>query len=143
YALDVRLIDDCVLPVRPRTLVVSPRGGNIHHEALRHDESGVASIHGEIGPRAAYAIAECRVVPSDLPVQCSRVWIQKQLVRIETMTFVRRVRSMYTVAVELPRAHVRKVPMPDLVGIFGQFDALELAPSRPVEQAQLDLGGVG
>ncbi|MNW13164.1 hypothetical protein D3C71_2110330 [compost metagenome] len=33
--------------------------------------------------------------------------------------------------------------MVDLVSVFGQFDALEFLFAGGVEQAQLDLGGVG
>jgi len=32
--------------------------------------------------------------------------------------------------------------VPDLVGIFGQFDALDLPLALGIEQAQLDLAGV-
>ena len=50
---------------------------------------------------------------------------------------------MHAVAVELARPDVGQVAVPDLVGVFGQGDAVGLAPAVGVEQAQFDLGGVG
>ena len=59
------------------------------------------------------------------------------------MARARVVGAMDAVAVELARADVRQIAVPDLIGVFGQHHPLELALAAGVEQAQLDLLGVG
>ncbi|MNN57835.1 hypothetical protein D3C81_1728440 [compost metagenome] len=51
--------------------------------------------------------------------------------------------AMHTVAVDQPGVRVGQVAVVDLVGVFGQLDALDFLFATGVEQAQLDLGGVG
>ena len=46
------------------------------------------------------------------------------------------------IAVERAGPRVRQVAVPDLVGVFRQHDAVDLALARGVEQAELDLFGV-
>jgi len=47
------------------------------------------------------------------------------------------------VAVDRAGAGIRQVTVPDLVGVFGELDPLDLLLALVVEQAELDLGGVG
>src|ERR1700722_8820912 len=51
--------------------------------------------------------------------------------------------SVDAVAVQRPRARLGEVAVPHLVGVLGQRDPRELAPAARVEDAQLDLLGVG
>jgi hypothetical protein len=46
-------------------------------------------------------------------------------------------------AIELSGRNVVQIAVPDIFGTFGQFDAFELATALTVEQAKLDLLGVG
>src|SRR5690606_6071174 len=77
---------------------------------------------------------------TQLADQLARVRIDEQLVRIEAMTLLGLVGPVNAIAVDRARAEPFDVAMPDLVGIFGQLDALELPLAVAVEQAQLDLG---
>ena len=52
------------------------------------------------------------------------------------------VRTVHAIAVDEPRRGAFEVAVPDLVGVLGQRDALELALAGGVEQAQLDAGRV-
>ena len=45
-------------------------------------------------------------------------------------------------AVDLARTRVGQVAVPDLVGVFRQFDALDLGLAALVEQAQFDTRGM-
>ena len=87
--------------------------------------------------------AEQRVVPAHGPADDLGVGIQDQLVRVEAMAEVRRVRAVHAVAVQLARMHVRQVAVPDHVGLLGQRNRqrLDFGVDR-VEQAELDAGGV-
>ena len=42
------------------------------------------------------------------------------------MAVLRLVGSVHAIAVDRPRPRIRQIAVPDLVGVFGQFDALEL-----------------
>lgn len=53
------------------------------------------------------------------------------------------VRAMDAVAVDGAGAGGGQIAVPDFVGIFGKLDALELGFTGVVEQAELNLGGVG
>ncbi|ESW38747.1 hypothetical protein O164_16040 [Pseudomonas taiwanensis SJ9] len=50
---------------------------------------------------------------------------------------------MHAVAVDQPWVSVRQVAVVDLVGVFGELDAFDFVLAGGVEQAQLDLGGIG
>src|SRR5512140_2592782 len=82
-------------------------------------------------------VAEHRVAPLELSGQAARVRIDHQLVRIEAMAFVRRVGAMDAIAVQQARSRFRQVAVPDLVGALAQRDALQLASSGGIEDAEL------
>ena len=67
------------------------------------------------------------------------VGVEQQLVVVEAVAGLGLVRAVHPIAVELARAHVGQVAVPDLVGVLGQRDARDLALAGVVEQAQLDL----
>src|SRR3546814_9201049 len=62
---------------------------------------------------------------------------------IEAMARRRLGGAMHAVAVVLPRANVVQVAVPDLVRVLRQGDALQLAAAGAVEEAELDLLGMG
>src|SRR5689334_12006507 len=68
------------------------------------------------------------------------VWVKQQFVRVETMAVLRIVWAVNAIAVNRPRARVGEISVPDLVGIFGQFDASDFLAAVRLEQAELDLG---
>src|SRR5262249_55548724 len=69
--------------------------------------------------------------------------VQQQLGRVKAVALFGRVRSVNAVAVALPGARFRQVDVPDLRGLFRHANAGDFFVAvRPVEQAQLDAGGV-
>jgi hypothetical protein len=50
---------------------------------------------------------------------------------------------MHAIAVHGARARLRQVAVPDLVGIFGKLESLDLPLAAFVEQTKLDFGRVG
>src|ERR1051326_1906183 len=62
---------------------------------------------------------------------------------VEAQTALRRVGTVHPVAVELPRRDIGEIAVPDVLGALGQRDASGLAAAVAVEQAQLDLLGIG
>ncbi len=73
----------------------------------------------------------------------ARVRIEQQLVGVEAMPGLGLVGPVDAIAVKRAGADVRQIAVKNLVGIFGQFDAAQLAFAFFVEQTDLDLGGVG
>src|SRR5947207_1993847 len=85
-------------------------------------------------------VAEQLGRPPQLPDQLFSIWINKQLVRVETMTRVGLIRSVDSIAIDGPRPCRRKVTVPDLVGVFRQLNALEFNSAFVIKQTQLHLG---
>ena len=62
---------------------------------------------------------------------------------IEAKAALRLIGPVHAIAVELARHDVAEIAVPDILGALRQRDALELAPALVVEQAKLDLLGIG
>ena len=87
------------------------------------------------------AIAEQSIVPDQRPPQPAGIGVEQQLVRIEPVTGIRRIRSMNPIAVKAPRPDAGEIAVPDLVCELRQRDPL-LVPAAIVEEAKLDLRGI-
>ncbi len=61
------------------------------------------------------------------------VRVQQQFIVVEAVTGVGRIRPMHAIAIQLAGTCVGQIAVPDLVGIFGERDALLLA-ATVVEQ---------
>ncbi len=84
-----------------------------------------------------------RVAPDQPAGEPLGIGIQQQLVRIEAVALFGRIGPVDAIAVELSGRDVVEIAMPDVLGTLRHFDALELAATLTVEQAQLDLLGIG
>ena len=143
-ALDVRLVDDGVVPgdMRP-DLAAAPVEGLVDHHRLGHAARIVAPVEREVLARAAGAIGEMRVAPDQPAGQPLGIGIEQQLVGVEAVAVLGLVGAVNAIAVELAGRYVVEIAVPDVFGALGQFDALEFAPALAVEQAQLDLLRIG
>ena len=87
HALDVRLVDDRLGPVRARPLVALacqrrvPTRACLERHAFRHEGRRVALVDGEVVVGSAQLIAKVSVVPADLALEGAGVGIDQQLVR--------------------------------------------------------------
>jgi len=79
-----------------------------------------------------------RVGPAQRPRHQTGVRVEQQLVRVEPIAALRRVRTVHPVPVELAGAGFGKIAMPDEVGALAYVDPRYLPPALGVEQAQLD-----
>src|SRR3954447_7539690 len=83
-------------------------------------------------------------VAPDQPARKSLgIGIEQQLVGVEAVTVLRLVRTIDAVAVELSRRDVVQIAVPDVLGPLRQFDPLDLPSALAIEQAELDLFGIG
>ena len=143
-AAHVRLVEHGVPPRhRPPVRLALPVEVRIDDDALGDEGRAVALVERQVVLLGADGVAEARGIPLQLAVMRARVRIEQQLVRIEAMTGRRLVRPVHAIAVQRRRTDAGHVAVPDLVGVLGQLDPLQLAVARRVEQADLDLGGVG
>src|SRR5437763_15980147 len=79
---------------------------------------------------------EC-VAPPDRADNASRVWIEKQLVRIETMAFLGSIGAMHAVAVQKTRPRLGQISVPDHVRSFLQRQPLELPSAARIEHDEV------
>src|SRR5277367_4246803 len=69
-----------------------------------------------------------------------RIRVEQQLVRVKSVTLLRLVWAVHTIAVDRAGPNSRQVAVPNLISVFGQTDARGLALAVLVEQADLHLG---
>src|SRR5262245_31047330 len=93
-AANVQLVAHRIVKRRAWRPIVAPREGRIDDAALRHAAGVVVLVEREVFLRIADAIAEVRIAPLQLTLYVLRVWLDQQLVRVETMPPRRIVRSM-------------------------------------------------
>ena len=105
-------------------------------------KGAVALVEAEIAVGMADGVAEQRFRPFQLAHQLFGVGVDEQLVGVEAMTVLRVVGPVHAIAIDLTGVGVGQVAVPDLVGVLGQFDALDLGFTAGIEQAQLHFGGV-
>src|SRR6188472_3804864 len=84
-----------------------------------------------------------RIAPYQTPRGSPRVGIDQQLVGVEAVAMLGFIWPVDAIAVELTRRDVVQIDVPDILGALRQFDAFEFAAALAVEQAELDLLGVG
>ena len=142
-SFDMRLVNDGVFPRRLRPPLMRPGMRRVDHYGFIHAAGIVTPVEGKVLLFGTHAIAEMRVGPGKVTAQPLAVGIDQKLVGIEAMTRLRLVRPIYAIAVKLSRRDVRKIDVPDVVSPLRHFDALDLALTLAVEQAQFDLRGIG
>jgi hypothetical protein len=140
---DMGLVKDRLRPRHLGRAVVAPGEGVVDHEAFGHQPGTVAAVEAKVLAHAPDPVAEMGVGPFQRPDQCPGVGVDQQLVRVEAVPLFRPVRAVDPIAVKLARTDIGQIDMPDLVGVFGQDDAVGFALAVGVEQAQLDLFGMG
>ena len=132
--------------VRPDVLRLAARGQvrlvHVGDDAFRHEGRRVALVEGEVVTRL-HLVAEHGRIPGQVADVDAGVGVEQQLVRIEAVTLLRLVGPVDAEAVELSGLHVREIAVEHLIGIFGKLDPVRLLGAGRVEEAQLDLGGVG
>ena len=142
HAAHVGLVADRLAPGHAGRLVVAPGIGVVDHGALGHAAGVVAPVEREILAATAQPVGVVGVAPAQLAPERLGVGVEQQLVGIEAVAGRGFVGSMDAVTVEQARVGLRQIAVPHLVGVFRQREARDLPPTLPVEQAQLDFGGI-
>ena len=142
-AAGVRLVEDGALPRYLYPLVTAPGEGRVDHLALGHEGGAVTFIERQVVVWVADGVAKQRLGPLQFADQLLGIRVDQQFVGVEAVTVLRLVRAVDAVAIHQARVRIGQVAMVDLVRVFGQLDAFELMLAGGVEQAQLDLGGIG
>ena len=135
--LHVDLVDDRLVPGRPRRPVVRPVEVRARHHALGHVGARVEVVDRAV--RVVEAVGEHRLVPVHLALDRGRVWVQQQLGGMAAQARGGLVGPVHAEPVALAGPVRRRVAVPDLRRPLGQRDARLRAVG--LEQAQLD--GVG
>ena len=106
-AFDVQLINHHIVPLYVGRLIISPCEDLVDNPALRHDTGIVATTKRKILVLAAYAIAEMGVAPARRPHYIFRIGFYQQLVRIESMPFLRTIGAVYPEAIKQSWTNLR------------------------------------
>src|SRR5262249_17892490 len=117
-ALDVRLVNDRVLPGNGRPAFCAPGEGLVDDHTLGHTARIVAPVKRKIAACATSAVAEMRIAPYEPPGELLRIRIDEELVRVEAQSALGLIGAMHPIAIELPRHHIAEIAMPDILGAF-------------------------
>ncbi len=138
--LDVRLVDDRLVPGEVRLLVPLPIERGVDHDALGHAPGIIFLVLGEIGLLAPHLVGEDRRVPVDLSGERLRIGIDQQLGRIEAQAVLGVERPVDAIAIELSGADAGETAMVDVARDLAQLDRPHRrVRCRALEEAQLDL----
>src|SRR5580698_8605287 len=113
------------MDVLPRGFRLPIKAG-IDDDALRHEGGAVAVVEGTIIARL-HLVAEHSRIPREPARMGTRVRIQQQLVRVETVACVRLIGALDAIAVPGAGSDARNIAMKDLVGEFRQLEAVRFA----------------
>ena len=116
-----------------RCSICAPGKRWIDDHGLEHAGSAVATIHGEIGILAVDAVTEMRVAPLQVADDLLGVGIEKEFVRVESVSLVRIVGTMDAVSVEESGPRLGQVAMPDLIGLIFDPHAMQFAAACLIE----------
>ena len=136
-------VDDRIFPSHGRMALFTPGEGFIDNHRFRHSARIVATVEREVRAGAAGAITEMRVAPHQPPSDPFGIRIDEELVRIEAESVLGIVSPVHPVAVELAWDDIVEIAVPNVLGAFGQRNALDLASTLSIEQTKLDPFGVG
>ena len=142
-ALDVGFVEDGVVPGHELAVGLAfPVEIGIDHHAFGHEGRAVPLVEGKVVHRLQL-IAEDRGIPFELAGMGAGIGVEHHLVRIEAVPRVRLVGAVDAVAIKGAGSDLGQVPVEDLIGVFGQLEPRDLLVAGAVEEADLDLGGVG
>src|SRR5271165_2540438 len=109
--LDVDFVDHSLMPPRPRRTVITPGEFRFDDASQRREWRTVAFVEIRV-VACTVRIAVKRIVPAQIAADGLRVRIEHEFVRVEPMTVLRLVRTVDSVAVELPRREVGQIDVP-------------------------------
>jgi hypothetical protein len=135
-------VENGSFPGNLRTPIAPPGERGIDDPALRHEFRAIALVERQVLFLRTDRVAVEGIMPRKLADELLGIWIEEQLVGIEAMARARFVGAMYPIRIDCPRPGVWKIPVPDLVRVFRQFDARDLTATVDIEEAKLDLGRV-
>ena len=138
-AFDMGLIDERVAPRPTQRRIVAPGPGRVLDLAFWHARRTVAPVHREVAAMRAEPVAVEGFVPADAADDLPRIRIDQELMRIEAVAVLRLIRAVHPVAVELARTGIRQIAVKDMIGTARQPDAVRLAASGGIVEAEVDL----
>ena len=132
-AFDVHLVDDRLVPRNLRAPLGPPGEGRIDHPGLRDEGRAVAHVERQVLVLRANGVAEQGIVPFQGADELLRIGVDEKLVRIEAMAGIRLIRPVNPETIDRPGSGVGEIAVPDLIGVFGEIEALGLGIAVVVE----------
>ena len=141
-SLDVHFVDQGLMPRNIRPRVRPPGKSGVNDAVLRHSRGIVTAVKGQIFLLMSNPISKMRVVPVNRSQYLLAVRIKDKFVGIESMALKRSIWPKDAVSVQLPGTNLRKIPVPNHVGLLGKRDAPNFTFPRNVEKAEVNLLGM-
>src|SRR5438552_3492613 len=113
----------------------------INDGAFRHEWGAVSFVKSGV-VAGFHLIAEKGCIPCQASHVREGARIEQELVRIESVSSTRFIRSMHAKTVRGARTDIRQITMPNLVGVFRKGNTLDLAFALSVEDRDLNFRGV-
>ena len=138
-ALDLDLVQDCLVPGRAGRVIGPPVEKRVDNDRFWHRGSTVLVVAQVRVPTERVRVDGWP--PSDLTVDGLSIRVQQQLVRVAALAGGRVVGAVRSITVALPGQHLGQIGVPAVSGCFRHRD-----PGFPLvaEQAELDaLGHLG
>src|SRR5689334_13953869 len=79
----------------------------------------IALVKRQICLRVAQRVAKHFIAPTHISPDSLCVWIENNFVRVETMSIAWLIGTAYPIAVQLPRAGIGQITMPDEISSLG------------------------
>ena len=108
------------------------------HPRLQGLHRVVAAVERAWPVRVALLVAMVFGLPAETAENLTRIGVEQQFMRVETVALHRLIRSMGAQAVDQPRAQARQETVEDAVMRAMQRVATQLTCARSIENAQLD-----
>src|SRR5262245_58306067 len=104
--------------LRPRYsqwMVVTPSESRLDDGSQRCKRRAIPRIETQ-GVFGTARVSVNGIVPLQVTADCLRIRIEENLMRIESMSLVRRVRSVNAISIQLTGLRIGQIAVPDLIG---------------------------
>src|SRR5438128_1918388 len=108
------------MPRSTKSAVLAPRECRIDRDRERGVWRAIPFIERHVLVLIAHLVTKYRVVPAQIAANRFRVGIKQYLIRIETQSIGRIIRTVDSIAVQLPRQNLGQVGMPDQIGLMAE-----------------------
>src|SRR5579864_5441918 len=115
------------MPGGARRPVRAPGECGIDHNPFQHSGSAITAVVRQVFVSVADLVAEKRIVPLQSVANLFSIWIEQQLVMIESQSLRRLIRTAHPIAVKQPGSRLRQITVPYLISLLTDWNVMNFA----------------